>query len=383
MAQPGADRIPVIIGVGEVTDRPPDPVQGKEPAALMAAALHLADADAGGGFLGALDSLDIVNEISWPYRDPVGRVCELAGTRPARAVYGVVGGQTPILYLHEAALRIARGESVVAAVCGAEAAATVQKAARAGLELPWGGRDPDYVPVRGAHFQREVARRLNVATPTNVYPFYENATLRAWHQSPAEAQAESAGLWSRMSEVAAEQPNAWLRRRFDPSQIATPSGDNRPIAWPYLKLMVANPAVNQGAAVLLTSLAAARAGGIAEDRLVHIWSGAAASEPRDYLDRDDYCHSGAMACVLEAVLDSVGGEVSGLNFVELYSCFPCVPKMARRVLGLSPDTVPTVTGGLTFFGAPLNNYMGHAAVAMVRRLRQAPGSTGLLYGQGE
>jgi hypothetical protein len=27
--------------------------------------------------------------------------------------------------------------------------------------------------------------------------------------------------------------------------------------------------------------------------------------------------------------------------------------------------------------------MGHAAVAMVRRLRQAPGSTGLLYGQGE
>jgi hypothetical protein len=43
--------------------------------------------------------------------------------------------------------------------------------------------------------------------------------------------------------------------------------------------------------------------------------------------------------------------------------------------------VPSVTGGLTFFGAPLNNHMGHAAVAMVRRLREAPG-LGLLYGQG-
>ena len=57
--------------------------------------------------------------------------------------------------------------------------------------------------------------------------------------------------------------------------------------------------------------------------------------------------------------------------------------MARRVLGLGGNIVPTVTGGLTFFGAPLNNYMGHATVAMVRRLREEPGSTGLLYGQGE
>jgi acetyl-CoA C-acetyltransferase len=68
--------------------------------------------------------------------------------------------------------------------------------------------------------------------------------------------------------------------------------------------------------------------------------------------------------------------------LELYSCFPCVPKMARRALGLGPDVQPTVTGGLSFFGAPLNNYMTHAACAMVRRLRQGE-LLGLLYGQGE
>ncbi len=125
MAQLPADRVPVIVGVGEVTDRPADPLEGKEPVALMAEALRLAEADAGGArLLAALDSLDVVNEISWPYRDPVGRLC---------AVYGVVGGQTPVRYLHEAALRIARGESAVAAVCGAEAEHTVQRARRAGL----------------------------------------------------------------------------------------------------------------------------------------------------------------------------------------------------------------------------------------------------------
>jgi acetyl-CoA C-acetyltransferase len=152
--------------------------------------------------------------------------------------------------------------------------------------------------------------------------------------------------------------------------------------------MVANPAVNQGAAVLLTSLARARAAGIPDHRLVHVWGGAAADEPRDYLARDDYRHSGAMEAVLEAaaalgLAGGGGGRSAPFDLVELYSCFPCVPKMARRTLGLAPDVVPTVTGGLTFFGAPLNNYMGHAAVAMARRLRDASGGVGLLYGQGE
>ena len=96
MAPVQEDRIPVIVGVGEVTDRPADPLDGKEPVALMAEALRLAEADAGsaGRLLAALDSLDIVNEISWPYRDPVGRLGAALGIAPARAAYGVVGGQT-------------------------------------------------------------------------------------------------------------------------------------------------------------------------------------------------------------------------------------------------------------------------------------------------
>jgi hypothetical protein len=53
------------------------------------------------------------------------------------------------------------------------------------------------------------------------------------------------------------------------------------------------------------------------------------------------------------------------------------------VLGLKQDAIPTVTGGLSFFGAPLNNYMTHATCAMVRHLRDGQATTGLLYGQGE
>jgi hypothetical protein len=57
--------------------------------------------------------------------------------------------------------------------------------------------------------------------------------------------------------------------------------------------------------------------------------------------------------------------------------------MARRTLGLPADAMLTTTGGLSFFGAPLNNYMTHAAAAMVRGLRERSGKLALLYGQGE
>src|SRR5205823_2742403 len=136
-----------------------------------------------------------------------------------------------------------------------------------------------------------------------------------------------------------------------------------------------------GAAVLITSLAKARAAGIAEDRLIYVWGGASAEEQRDYLIRDQFIQSHPQNAVLEAVLNMVGGDGKAFDAIELYSCFPVVPKMARRTLGLGPDVQPTVTGGLTFHGAPLNTYMTHAACAMVRRLRGGA-RLGLLYGQG-
>jgi acetyl-CoA C-acetyltransferase len=376
------DRIPVIVGVGEIVDRPKEISGGLEPLALLEGALERAEGDSGGNLLGEIGSLDIVNFLSWRYRDPEIQLSDRLGIKPKHAYYGPVGGESPIRYLHEAAQRIARGECSVAAVCGAEAQSTATKAERAGVELPWTPFAHDVPePKRGAAFQKPMAVKLGVFRPITVYPFYEAATAAHWGQTPREAIAESGALWSTYSNVASQNPNSWLKRRFTADEITTPTPDNRLIAWPYTKLQVANPTVNMGAAVLMTSLAKAKAAGIAEDRLVHVWGGASAEEPRDYLIRDQFFESHPQNAVLNAILDLVGGDGRAFDAIELYSCFPCVPKMARRTLGLHADVQPTVTGGLTFFGAPLNTYMTHAACAMVRKLRSGA-NLGLLYGQG-
>ncbi len=376
------DRVPVIVGIGEITDRPKEIIDGLEPLALLVEALKRAEADSCTKLLDAIDSLDVVNFLSWRYRDPEKLLSSRLGIRPKHAYYGPVGGESPIRYLHEAAKRIARGECSVAAVCGAEAQSTATRAERAGISLPWTPFAHDVEePKRGAAFQKPAAVKLGVFRPVTVYPFYEAATSAHWSQTPREAMAESGALWSRYSQVASENPNAWLKRHFTPEEITTPSADNRLIAWPYTKLMVANPTVNMGGALVMTSLAKAHAAGIPDHKLIHILGGASAEEPRDYLERDQFTESHAQNAVLRATMDLVGGKAEAFDALELYSCFPCVPKMARRTLALGPDVKPTVAGGLTFFGAPLNTYMTHAACAMVRRLRSGA-SLGLLYGQG-
>jgi acetyl-CoA C-acetyltransferase len=379
---PNEDRIPVIVGVGEIVDRPKDIAQGLEPLTLLEQALKRAEADSGAKLLGDIGSLDVVNFLSWRYRDPEKLLAKRLGIAPAHCTYGPVGGESPIRYLHEAAQRIARGECEVAAVCGAEAQSTVTKAERAGVPLPWTPFAHDVEePKRGAAFQKPLAVKLGVFRPITVYPLYESATSAHWGQTPRQALAESGALWSTYARVASDNPNSWLKTRFSPDEITTPTPDNRLIAWPYTKLMVANPTVNMGAAVLLTSLAKARAAGIAEDKLISPLGGASAEEPRDYLLRDQFYESHPQTAVLQAAMDLVGGDGKTFEAIELYSCFPCVPKMARRTLGFGDDVQPTVTGGLTFFGAPLNTYMTHAACAMVKAMRSGA-KLGLLYGQG-
>ena len=382
MTRPSEDRIPVIVGVGEIADRPTRPEQGLEPLALMQRALERAEQDAGARLIGAIDSIDLVNLTSWRYEDPARQLCARLGVAPKRAVYGPVGGETPIRYLHEAALRIQRGESTVGAVCSAEAQSTADKARKAGVNLPWTPyAEHGVASVRNQSYQHPLAQALGVAQPITVYPLYDAATAAHWGQTPREALRESGELWATFAAVAAQNPNAWIKRAVDADAITTPTADNRLIAWPYNKLMVANPIVNQGAALIVTSLANARRLGIAADRCVHFEGGAFAEEPRDYLQRSQFIESAAQSAVLHTVMDMVGGDGRSFDAIELYSCFPVVPKMARRTLGFGRDVEPTVTGGLTFFGAPLNSYMTHAACAMVRRVR-AGARHGLLYGQG-
>lgn len=376
------ERKAVVIGIGEVFDRPQDLMKSKEPLTLMADAVKKA-ATPFPELLKRADTVEVVKEACWPYLDLPRSLSDLLGIKPKRAYYGQGSGHGPVVHVHDSALRIARGEADIVVIAGAEAQNSVDRAAKAKIKLPWTQEDAPATVMFGVRpHSNPVAVKYGLVAPLHIYPLYENAIAAAWNQTPKEAQAESAEMWSRFSAVAAKRKIGWLSRFFTPDEVGTPSVENRRVTWPYTKYMVANPSVNMGAAILMTEYGIAKAAGIPDSRMVYVHGGASALEALDYVARDRFDSSPALNAVFQAVLDQMKWKESHFDFMDLYSCYPCVPKMAKRVLKFSDDFIPTVTGGNSFLGSPLHNYSTHAIVAMIEILRDNPGKTGLVYGQG-
>ena len=362
-------RIPVIVGVGEVNDRLADGAAPLDSVELMLAALAQANSDSGGGWLERCDRILVVPQLSFSELDVPDALSEAFGLeRTSVREADVPSGDTPVRLLNDAANLIGAGEVTVCAIVGAEAMRT---ALRAGKPLfPNAAKSAS--PLR---------RRYGLLQPSEVYPLYENALRAAEGLSLAEGQEETGKIWSLMSEVAEGSEGAWLRKSKTSAEIIEPTADNRPIAFPFTKLMVANASVNQGAAVIVTSLGAARAAGVPDERLIHIGAGAAAHEAHDAMARAGWTTPPGMQVAIAETLSRNGLKAADIDHVELYSCFPCVPKMARRELGWPAERPATVHGGLTFGGGPVANYMTHAIAAMVRKLR-SQGRTGFLFGNG-
>ncbi|MGQ0532711.1 MAG: acetyl-CoA acetyltransferase [Caulobacteraceae bacterium] len=365
------NKIPVIVGVGQINDRD----ESLNSVELMAAALRNADADGGGGWLARIEAFDVVAQLSFPeFSDasaPLAQLLDIAPRHCAQTRYPM--GDSPVALLNAAANRVASGEADVCAVAGGEALRTAAKRAAGGPR--------DAVRDAAARAARPGRERYGIVAPTDIYPFYENACRAAWGQTLAQAQQESAEIWSRFSQVAADNPSAWLRAPLTPEQILEVSPSNRPIAFPYTKLMVANSSVNQGAAFIVTGLAMAKAAGVAEQRLVYVGRGAVAREPGDVLARDRIDRSLSLEASLHNAFAFNGLASADLDCVELYSCFPIMPKLARRVLDWPVERPMSVFGGLTFGGGPIGNYMSHAIAAMTNALRKS-GRHGLLFGNG-
>ena len=166
------NKIPVIVGVGQINDRE-ERLTSME---LMAAALQNADADGGGGWLGRADALDVVAQLSFPeFKDasaPLAQMLEIAPRHCAQTRYPM--GDSPVALLNTAANRIASGEAEVCAIAGGEALRTAAKRAAGGKR--------DAVRDSAARATREGRARYGIVAPTDVYPFYENACRAAWGQ---------------------------------------------------------------------------------------------------------------------------------------------------------------------------------------------------------
>lgn len=379
-------KVPVIVGGGQVTHRGDDPAQAPEPLEMMARAARLAADDAGVPTLvEKLDSVQVVNILSWSYADAPGALAERLGAHPKETIYSGIGGNTPQYLVNQTADRIAAGKVGIALIAGVEMLHSSRKARRLGVDLPWTPRTPPKRvdgEIRPGTTEAETAHGARM--PIEIYPLFENALRAAKGLSLAEHRRRLGELCAAFTRVAAANPNAWFRQARTPDEITTVTPANRMVGFPYPKYMNAIMEVDQSAAVLLTSAARARELGVPEDRWVYLWGGAEANDHWFVSDRVNYHTSPAIRAVGQAALRQAGASIEQIEYIDIYSCFPAAVQIGRDMLGIAEDDPRplTLTGGLPYHGGPGNNYTTHAIVEMVKRLRDQPNAFGLVTALG-
>lgn len=376
---------PILVGVGQYLNHIDDLSQAVEPLEMMLEAVSKAESDTGiGGFLDQVQSVRVIRGV-WNYANPAKHIAERIGAPNAQTVGTLFGGNQNQAMVNHTADAILAGKVDLVLITGAENGYSTAKARKAGVELPATTAAPgEYDMVLGAqkpeHHEYEMAKGIRQAI--QVYPMYDNAIRHHLGESLDGHLERVSELWARFNDVAVDNPNAWVRTDMSAEEIRTPSPRNRQISFPYTKFMNANMVVDMSAALIMCSVAKAQQLGIDESRWVYPHVGVQGYDHFSASVRDNFYTSPGVRITGGRALELADVAPADLDFVDLYSCFPSAVQVAAKELGLDETRPLTVTGGLTFGGGPLNNYVMHSIARTVELLREEPKARGLVTANG-
>ncbi|WP_439107420.1 acetyl-CoA acetyltransferase [Congregibacter sp.] len=388
-----SDLQPIIVGVGQAVWRETD--VARTPIDALQAVASKALSDTGSERL--IDAVDSIVHVPFLMNQVPG-LADAMPVNPGLALakrLGIsatqytsdVGGNLPQQLLNEFAGRLSRGDGGVVLLCGVELLATFLGAVRSGQPFPdWGtGEDDTAIQIGETPVMTAATEQAHgLYEPINAYPLFESALAHAKGLTTAEHQAVLGQLLSDMSAIAQRNPYAWKTQQLTADQVLSTESGNRMISYPYTKIMNAVLTVDQASAVILTTVGKAKELGVDSRQWIYL-RGAASAHDSWYLSQRASLHeSPALVAACDAALKQSGLSLDELTHFDLYSCFPSAVQAGCDALGLALDDPRgvTVTGGLSLFGGPGNNYSLHAIAAMVDHLRETEHGAGLVWANG-
>ena len=376
--------LPVLVGISQLEQRLSEPETAREPLDLMVDAVRAAAEDAGcPALLEEAGSVRVIRGF-WRYENPARAICEAIRNTRAETALTPFGGNYVQSVLNRSALDIQAGQHDIVIMTGAECGYSQARARRAGKKLQWrqAGGTPDLYIGKDGLMGHPAELGLGIRRASQMYAIFETARRHHLGEDVDAHLERISELWAGFSRVAASNPHAWIREAKSAEQIRTISPANRAVTFPYPKLMNANNNVDQAAALILCSEANAAALGIAREKWVYPWTGTDGQDHYYASNRENFHSSPAIRIAGNRALQLAGLTPGDLDFVDVYSCFPVAVQVAAAELGLDTAKPLTVTGGLTFAGGPLNNYVMHSIARMAELLRASRGGRGLITANG-
>ena len=389
---------PIIIGVGQLTEPVPENLQEASShvdIAAKASAIALADAQNAS----LAQHIDVIATVRFftdshpTFRSPFGgsnnvprSIAKRINANPEKAIYDCVGGDAPQKLVAEFAEKLANGSCEVVLLTGGEAMANTKAAQKQKITLDWNEQIEGSLEDRGISSGRLITGTEfvhQVVLPMQYYGLMENARRADLKQDLASYSKDMGEEFSQLTKIAANNIHAVDRKEYTAEELITPAKDNPLIIAPYTKRLIAKDRVNQGAAILLTTVGKAIELGIDQDKWIFLHSYTDVKD-RVLLERNQLGHSKAMEESLHGALAAIDKKQIDIKHFDIYSCFPIVVSECRSILGIDKkDSRPlSQTGGLPYFGGPGNNYSMHGIASLVETLRQDRGSFGLAYANG-
>ncbi len=368
---------PVLVGIGVINQRETDLSKADEAVELMIRAARAAGDDCGAPeLLQAAQRISVPKGV-WSYQNPAKAIGEALGAPEATTVLAEIGILQQSLFA-DACRRIDSGEIEVALVAGGEAKFRALQATIQGLEAPESAQSaaPDVHLEPEQEIWSEVESEAGLGMPVGFYALMESALRQAQGESLDAHRDRVAALYEGMAEVAKANPHAWNRDGMKAEQIRNASPKNKMLAFPYTKYHNSQWNVDQAGALLFCSVAKAEALGIPRDKWVFPQASTESNFMVNTSQRVDLAGCPGARLAGKKALELAEMTVGDIDLLELYSCFPSAVQIYAREIGISLDQQITVTGGMTFGGGPLNNYVLQSTARMAELLREQPGKRG-------
>ena len=318
----------------------------------------------------------------WKYRDPGKWIAKNNHFQKIPKTFVTKIGILQQSLINDACIQIEQGEIDASIILGGEARykklrSVIENKIFEETELI---DNPDfYVKATEDLYGDEELHELG-AMAVGYYGVIETALRNFDEESIHDHKRNIAKMYEKFSEVASKNKSAWLDKPYSAEEISTSSKKNKMISYPYNKLHCTSWNVNQSAALIICSEELANDLKIKEEKRVYPIASSENNHMIAIQQRPKLYESLGMKLAAKKIKEYEKELNIDLDAYDLYSCFPVAVKMFIKALKIKKDKPLSVTGSMPFAGGPLNSYVLHSSVEMIKKIRMGEVNFGLVTG---
>ena len=364
---------PVVIGLG-ITQQKGSYAELDEALFLMENVAMQAINDCGNSKIkDFIDVIDIPKGF-WRYRDPGKWIAEKNNFSNAKTSVNKIGVLQQHL-INNTCNKIIKGEIRAGLILGGESRAKMIAALKEGIEykeMELSTNPDQYVKAKDDLYGEGEAEALGLMA-VGYYAVMESAMRKSKNLTLKEHEDYLGSMYADFSEIASKNQYAASDKSISKDQIMLANSDNKPMAYPYNKYHCTSWNVSQASAILICEEGLADQLNISKQKRIYPMASSETNHMIALIQRPSLISSAGLKLASEKINEVVDKHSINLNLIDLYSCFPVAVQQFENVLNLNTKTSRTITGAMPFAGGPLNNYMLHATVQALLKLRSESG----------